>query len=334
MATLLLFFAALKAAPTERTMQKFERMTGAPPHIKRKFDYIGAGLAIAGSGLIIFGVTQGSSTNWAPYTYATAIAGVGFLALFAYIETKVSNPLVPPHLWRIPSFSSVASSYFLCYGSFAASQVYAIRFWQDIQGSGPMTSALQMIPNAVIGLIAAMLVGRLFHVLAGHYILGASCLAAMFMPIFFLINRPPTNYFIFSMWGIAISTFSPDLSFAACSLFISNSVSRRYQGVSSSILITMQNLSSALLTSLAETVGSAVENKHYTVLTVPEQYRDIGYLNTTWTGPVNRIVHGDGVTLNKLHAIWLFCLGGAALSLLICIGFLRIPKGEERDHQD
>lgn len=335
LATILLFFAALKAAPTERAMVRFERMTGSSGHPKRKFDFLGAALAIAGCGLVIFGLTQGSSANWEPYTYVTVILGVIILFIFIQVERRVREPLVPPHLWRIHLFGPMIGCYFMCYGSFAAAQLYAIRFWEDIQGRNPLQSALMMIPNAVIGITAAFLVARLFHILDGHYILGASCVAAMLMPFFFLLNHPSTNYFIFSMWGIALSTFSPDLSFAACSLFISNSVSRRYQGVASSILITMQNLSSALLTSLAETVGTAVEEKQYVVLTVPKQYREVGQYNTSWMGPGHHVVHGDGVTLNKLHAIWLFCLGGALLSLAICVLFLRIPKGEaDGDHHE
>lgn len=48
----------------------------------RHFDYIGAGLASVGCTLIIFGLTQGDSADWNPYTYALIMVGFVMLGVF------------------------------------------------------------------------------------------------------------------------------------------------------------------------------------------------------------------------------------------------------------
>lgn len=48
----------------------------------RHFDYIGAGLASVGCTLIIFGLTQGDSADWNPYTYSLIMVGFVMLGVF------------------------------------------------------------------------------------------------------------------------------------------------------------------------------------------------------------------------------------------------------------
>ena len=321
------FIGAIKYAPAESTMRAFENSTSpsAEASTSRKFDFIGAALAICGCGLLVFGLTQGSAAHWSPYTYATVIAGLAFFAAFFYAESKVQQPLVPPSLWRIKGFMPLALCYFLSFGCFSAYQFYAIQFWLRIQNVSPLTASLYLLPNAFIGVLATFLVARLFHIMPGHFILGAGCFASALGPAFFLPQRPTTSYWALSMPGIALSTFAPDLSFAAASIFITSNISRRYQGVAGSMLITLQNLSSAIMTSLSETVGAAVANQHLHVASVPA---DVALAEAA----LSEGSSASDVTLATLHAIWWFNFAGGMAALLLAVFMLRIPKAEEKEH--
>ncbi|KAI5304589.1 hypothetical protein KEM56_006301, partial [Ascosphaera pollenicola] len=257
----LIFLAALKYAPTEHTVRQYERLTGAPAVPQRKFDWLGAIVAVAACGLLIFGLTQGSAAHWAPYTYSTIIAAFFMFALFVFIESKVADPLVPNSIWKT-------------------------------KGKSPLMAGLYLIPNAFIGVLATFLVARLFHIMPGHLILGAGCVASALGPIFFLTQHPSTTYWALSFPGIAISTFAPDLSFAAAAIFLTTHCSRRYQGVAGSLLITLQNLSSAIVTSTSESIGTGVEQHNLTVLSVPSEFRFVGNNGTTWMGPGHKMVTG------------------------------------------
>lgn len=85
----------------------------------RHFDYIGAGLASVGCTLIIFGLTQGDSADWDPYTYTSIIVGFVMLGVFYFAEKRITRPLIPNRLWQTPGFGALLVSYFLGLGAYS-----------------------------------------------------------------------------------------------------------------------------------------------------------------------------------------------------------------------
>lgn len=101
------------------------------------------------------------------------------------------------------------------------------------------------------------------------------------------------------------SLTGPDLSFAATSIFITSRVPRSYQGSAGALLITFQNLSSAIVTSLSETIG----------------------VNYQGEGPDVEL------SLKSLKICWWFNLA-CCLSAVFVVGFVRIPKTSEEEHKE
>ncbi|KAH7322670.1 major facilitator superfamily domain-containing protein [Stachybotrys elegans] len=188
----------------------------------RQFDYFGALLASTGCGLILFGLTQGSSAHWSPYTYSLVIVGLLMFVGFYFVERSVARPLIPNGLWRTPDFAPLLLTYFLGFGAFRASS---------------LTTALYFLPNGIPGALAAWIVSKTLHIFPGHWILTASMLAFALGPAFFLPQTPDTSYWALSLPGVTLATFGPDLSFAAASIFVTSSVPRSYQGSAGSLLI-------------------------------------------------------------------------------------------------
>ncbi|KAK5108462.1 hypothetical protein LTR62_008280 [Meristemomyces frigidus] len=269
----------------------------------RDFDFKGAALAMVACIFILFGLTQGSVAKWAPYTYALIVAGLCILAIFIWVETRVPRPLVPLRLFRTPGFSPLMAAYFLGFGGFAGWQFYALQFFLRLQHKQPIIVACYLLPNAICGVLATFMVSRLLHVVPGHYLYIASMLAFGLGPAFFLPQTPHTTYWALSLPGIALATFGPDLSFAAASIFITSAVDRNYQGSAGSLLVTIQNLSSAIITSVADAIGAQVD------------------------------LQDDGnIGLEGLRAIWWFCMSITLLGALITALWVRIPKEEEKEH--
>jgi hypothetical protein len=269
----------------------------------RRFDYPGAALAALSCICILFGLIQGGSTGWAPYTYALII--LGFLTLFAfvYLETRVPRPLIPMRLFRTPGFAPLMAAYFLGFGAYTGWQFYALQFFLRLQHKEPIIVALYLLPNAVMGVLATFLVSRLLHAVPGHYLYIASMIAFALGPAFFLPQTPRTSYWALSMPGIALTTFGPDLSFAAASIFITSSVERNYQGSAGSLLVTIQNLSSAIMTSVSDAIGARVE-----------------------------LLEDESIGLEGLRAIWWFGLGISLIGAVITAAWVRIPKEVEKEH--
>lgn len=270
----------------------------------RNFDYLGAAACVAGCGLVIFGLTQGPTTQWAPHTYALVIAGLGLFAVFAFIESRAQRPLIDNRLWLSPGFLPIIISYFFGYGGYCGGwQFYAIRFMLTIQQKSPLITACCLLPIGFSGVVASWVVSRALHVVPGHFVIIGSMFAFALGPVFFLPQSGGTLYWALSFPGLILSTFGPDMSFAAMSVFITSSVPKSYQGAAGSLLITVQNLSTATMAGIGETVASETTDPASTVL-----------------------------DLKALRAVWWFsfavCLFGAAVSII----FVRIPKSEEKDH--
>ncbi|KAK8012253.1 MFS general substrate transporter [Apiospora marii] len=276
----------------------------------RQFDYIGAVLASVGCSLVVFGLTQGASADWNPYTYSSVIVGCLMLGAFYFVEKRVARPLIPHKLWQTPGFKPLLVSYFLGLGAYSGAwQFYAIQFWQRYQGVTPLTAALYLLPNGLVGVLAAFVVSKTMHVLPTHAILTASMIAFGLGPVFFLPQTYSAtadyySYWALSMPGVALATFGPDMSFAAAAIFITSSVPRSYQGAAGSLLVTVQNLAMAVMTSIGGAIGQRVE-------TVPET-GDIGLLG--------------------IRAIWWCGLAAALFGALITATMVRIPKAEEKQH--
>lgn len=294
----------------------------------RQFDYMGALLASLGSGLILFGLTQGSAAEWNPYTYSLVIVGFLLLVAFYFVERRVARPLIPNGIWKTPGFVAVLVSYVFGFGAYSelsipiatgyfdfsankcisssqggAWQFYAIQFWIRYQGATPLTAALYILPNAIVGILAAWIVSKTLHVVPGHWIFATSMVCFGLGPVFFLPQTPNTSYWALSMPGVALATFGPDLSFAAASIFITSSVPRSYQGAAGSLLVTAQNLTMAIIISVADSIGIKVD----------------------------QLPSGE-VGLEGMRAIWWFGFASAMVGALITITMVRIPKAEEKEH--
>ncbi|KAK5699186.1 hypothetical protein LTR17_023467 [Elasticomyces elasticus] len=105
------------------------------------------------------------------------------------------------------------------------------------------------------------------------------------------------------MPGLALATFGPDMSFAAAAIFVTSSVPRSYQGSAGSLLVTVQNLTIAIMTSVSDSIGVKVD----------------------------ALPSGE-VGLNGIKAIWWFGLASASAGALITGTMVRIPKAEEKEH--
>lgn len=93
------------------------------------------------------------------------------------------------------------------------------------------------------------------------------------------------------------------MSFAAAAIFITSSVPKSYQGSAGSLLVTVQNLAMAIMTSISDSIGVMVDE----------------------------LPSGE-IGINGIRAIWWFGLVSAILGALITGTMVRIPKAEEKEH--
>ncbi|KAI9928272.1 hypothetical protein MW887_002305 [Aspergillus wentii] len=192
----------------------------------KHFDFLGAALSAGGCGFLVISLTQGAPAHWTPALIFVA---------FYFAERWVSRPLIDNRLWKTPGFLWLMGSYFLGYGAYVVAWMfYAVRFFLTIQDRPPIIADVYLLPVAVSGTIATWVVAKTLHIISGHYIMILSMIAFTLGPVFFLPRTEIMIYWALSFPGLILSTFGPDMSFAAASIFISSNVPRPFQGAAGS----------------------------------------------------------------------------------------------------
>ena len=184
-------------------------------------------------------------------------------------------------------------------------QPYAVQFFLFVQHASPLRVACYFIPNAIAGVLVMWIVAYTLHRFKNQWIYSVSMLANALAPALFLPQNANSNYWALAMPGIALGTFGPDMAFAAATIFITSSVPKSYQGSAGSLLITIQNLSSAVLVAVAGIIGTRVGN--------------IGTAEQT-------------PSLAGIKAIWWFALGVSVVAAALTATMVRIPRAKEQDH--
>ncbi|MEU3553705.1 MFS transporter [Streptomyces fragilis] len=120
------------------------------PVIKRKVkvDWLGATLVAAATCLILLWVTfAGDKYEWVSWqTYAMVGGSIALALLFLFVESKVSEPIIPLRLFRNRTVTlSAFASLFVGVGMFAGTIFFA-QYFQLARGESPTMSGVLTIP--------------------------------------------------------------------------------------------------------------------------------------------------------------------------------------------
>ncbi|MFJ6654236.1 MDR family MFS transporter [Microbacterium sp. NPDC091313] len=157
------FFVALPfAVAALLIMQRTLHLPAHPPR-RVKIDYLGIVLLSASVSLLLIWITNaGQSFEWASTETMLMVGGaVVATILFILVELRVSDPLVPLHLFRSATFSlAVVASISTGLAMFGTS-VYLSQYMQLARGATPTEAGLLTIPMIAGLLLASVGVGAL-----------------------------------------------------------------------------------------------------------------------------------------------------------------------------
>lgn len=133
-----------------------------PTQPNQRFDVPGVVLSGVGLFLVVFGLQEGQTHDWAAWIWVTILAGVAVMAAFVYWQKiNTGEPLIPLVIFRDRNFSmsnlGVAVIGFVATGMILPLMFYA----QAVCGLTPTRAALLTAPMAVATGVLAPFVGRL-----------------------------------------------------------------------------------------------------------------------------------------------------------------------------
>jgi EmrB/QacA subfamily drug resistance transporter len=124
-----------------------------------RLDLPGAALAALGFGTLTYGLVEGADKGFAELWWAF-VAAVASLGLFAWVETRVAEPMLPFGLFRRRNFAVVNLETLVVYGALYGQLVFFQLYLQFI-GFSPFEASLVTVPSSVILILLASRFGAL-----------------------------------------------------------------------------------------------------------------------------------------------------------------------------
>jgi EmrB/QacA subfamily drug resistance transporter len=131
----------------------------------RRIDWAGQTVLSGGLFLLLLALLRGNDIGWGSTEIVSELSAAGALiALFALIETRVKDPMLPLGFFRIPSFTGAQIGAFAISGSLFAVYIYATIYMQQVLGLSAIEAGLAYLPgtfaNAITSGATANLAGK------------------------------------------------------------------------------------------------------------------------------------------------------------------------------
>jgi EmrB/QacA subfamily drug resistance transporter len=124
-------------------------------------DVTGTVLTVVGLGALTFGLTGLGARGPEPLTVAAVAVGVLALVAFVLVERRSPHPLVPPALFRNPTFSAANVATVLISGAMGAVFLLLVLELQIVAGFTPLAAGAALLPVTAIMLLFSARAGAL-----------------------------------------------------------------------------------------------------------------------------------------------------------------------------
>jgi EmrB/QacA subfamily drug resistance transporter len=123
---------------------------------RTRLDVPGAVMVTAGTGAVIYGLTNAGSSGWlAPATLIPLVVGVGLYAVFAIMQRVVAVPLMDLRILARRPVAAGALLMLVATGVLVGSYFLASFYLQRVQGHGALATGLLFLPVAVSTILGA-----------------------------------------------------------------------------------------------------------------------------------------------------------------------------------
>lgn len=225
------------------------------PQATGMLDWRGAVLSFSGLGLLVFGLIALPSWGWRNVTVVASIAiGIALLVAFVIVEMRSRHPMMPPALFRSPTFSGVNLLTLLLYTALGGAFFFLPFALMQVHGHSATIAGASFLPFTIImgglsrwsgGLIDR--VGARLPLMIGP----AICAAAY---VLFAIADTASSYAVGFLLPICVLSLGMVVTVAPLTTAVINAVPPTQTGVASGI----NNSVAAVATLLAVAIFGAL----------------------------------------------------------------------------
>jgi EmrB/QacA subfamily drug resistance transporter len=199
------------------------------------FDRAGAVLIFTGLASLLFALSEGQTLGWAdPVILGSLILAILTLGGFVWCELRVPEPLLELRLFKRKNFLLTNTTMVLLFFSFAGISYLLPFYLEYVQGYTPSTAGLILTSLSVAMMVGGILAGMLYNRAGGRLLSIAAGISIV--TGYFLMTRirvDTTTGFV--VLCLVLIGFGLGLMLTPASNMIMNSVSKKYQGMVSSL---------------------------------------------------------------------------------------------------
>jgi EmrB/QacA subfamily drug resistance transporter len=223
-----------------------------------RIDYLGATVLVAALVPILIGLTNKQRGDWAdPAVGGLIAAGLAITALFVWIESRATDPIVPLALFRNRSFTISVIAMFMASMAFFVPVVFLPRWFQVVGGASATQSGYQIL--ALLGglILSAIGSGQLVARTGRYRLLALGAPIVLAIGLFLLSNlRADTPLPLLWSW-MFVTGLGVGPIFSIFTLVVQGAVPPRQIGTATSSLTLFQQIGGSVGLAAAGTVFGA-----------------------------------------------------------------------------
>jgi EmrB/QacA subfamily drug resistance transporter len=229
--------------------------TFRPSAARPKIDYLGASVLAGALVPLLVGLTNKQSGNWGdPAVGGLILLGLAIAAIFVWVESRTSEPIVPLGLFRNRSFTISVIAMFAASMAFFAPVVFLPRWFQVVGGASATQSGYQIL--ALLGglIISAMASGQIVARTGRYKLLAIGAAAMLGIGLFLLTNlRADTPLPVLWAW-MFVTGLGVGPMFSIFTLVVQGAVAPQQIGTATSSLTLFQQLGGSVGLAIAGTI--------------------------------------------------------------------------------
>jgi MFS family permease len=244
------------------------RFLRQPPRHATQLDLGGAITATAGVGSLVYGLIHAASSGWSSgLTIAPIAAGLVLIAGFVVLQTRVSHPLIPLHLFKDRNRAAAYANYLLGPAAGFSSFFFLTQYLQDVLHYSPVRTGFAFLPMATLVFTMSRLIPRLLPRFGPKplTIVGTVLLVAGL--IGFTQIGAHSTYFGTLLWPMIVMGLGMGMAFSPLMVLIMHSVRPEDAGAAGGTMQTLQQTGVSLGIAVLVTIaGTAARNHPATAL--------------------------------------------------------------------
>jgi EmrB/QacA subfamily drug resistance transporter len=229
----------------------------------RNFDILGGAIFSVAVSFLLVGLTNKQTGDWTDFSVggflAIALVGIG---AFIWAEFRADEPIIPPQLFRIRTYTSSMIATFFASFAFFGAIIFLPRWFQFVHGFSPTNSGLAALP-LMAGLIFSSIVSGLIVSRTGRYkwlLVGAIVVMGVATALMTQLTAETPLPIVWLWMFIAGLGVGP--TFSVFTIIVQNAVPFHELGVATSNLTFFRQIGGTVALAIVGTIfGSSFEER-------------------------------------------------------------------------